>query len=481
MKLEVLEKLQVRHSANSSNDIFETQVQPITNFLAKKQRLFEICYLLLNTQYWSYTPLQVLVSWTLGAILEDEWSWTNLSQKIPENKFKGFFSKNQTKDKKFFTKNDGLIIQLQEEEFNRQYEPVYIYTDVTKSYLQESIDSLPQGYKINYVTKNCEKWLGWEQRELISQSVNKLIPLPFKSYHDEYMSSKRLNGSVLMAKSVRQIFCETKNSGIEPVYFGLRLSYSIDQGIQFIAMIYFEKIKKQYRRQKLMISIDHDGNIIQSNPLIKQYIHKNLKIIEQVPKIEEILQEFDYINSLKTTKDKLEQILDSSSKQEKTNEIIDVPYQIMQSLQTYLLYSPDFKRYELQKNKVSPLREKLQKKAQILLTNIKTAEKVLFELNVYYFVQKNKIEGRLLIFDRSKEDFENVELRPMEFSLTKNKKDKTNRWRNWEDQVYSDMKLEELRQPRMIEDGRVYFINNSYFKIKEVKTANQRNKQDTEV
>jgi hypothetical protein len=106
------------------------------------------------------------------------------------------------------------------------------------------------------------------------------------------------------------------------------------------------------------------------------------------------------------------------------------------------------------------------------LTNIKTAEKVLFELNVYYFVQKNKIEGRLLIFDRSKEDFENVELRPMEFSLTKNKKDKTNRWRNWEDQVYSDMKLEELRQPRMIEDDRVYFINNSYFKIKEVKTAN---------
>ena len=63
-----------------------------------------------------------------------------------------------------------------------------------------------------------------------------------------------------------------------------------------------------------MISIDHDGNIIQSNPLIKQYIHKNLKIINQVPKIEKILQEFDYINSLKTTKDKLEQILDSSSK-----------------------------------------------------------------------------------------------------------------------------------------------------------------------
>ena len=73
-------KLKILNSISEPTKLinFKEQLRYITNFMAKKHQLFKICKLLKKTEYWTYNPLQMVITWTIGPILEDEWTWCNL-------------------------------------------------------------------------------------------------------------------------------------------------------------------------------------------------------------------------------------------------------------------------------------------------------------------------------------------------------------------------------------------------------------------
>jgi PAS domain S-box-containing protein len=248
--------------------------------------------------------------------MEDEWSWSNLIKSIFKSKFKGFFAlESQSKLKIFKTKVGSLG---EEWEFKRDYDPVFLYVDTEKTaevkqntteknkgkkgfntQKESARDEYPSCFKINYVTKNCIQWLGWESRDLINKNITTIIPQPFKNFHDQYMDTSNLNGSILMHKSVRPIVCEQKDGSLYPVEIGIRLGMSIDHGFQFIAVMNFIISNKIAFSDDLVLSIDDKGKIIQCSKSTNNYLTKITPIDQQLTILHSILPQFDYITALK--------------------------------------------------------------------------------------------------------------------------------------------------------------------------------------
>jgi PAS domain S-box-containing protein len=166
------------------------------------------------------------------------------------------------------------IGELGEEwEFKRDYDPVFIYVDTSKTKIFRRIpikggaikstvrdmNKAKRGFKINYVTKNSFEWLGWESKDLQGQNVNAIIPQPFKGFHENYMEVKNINGSILMHKSVRPIVCELKDGSLYPVEIGIRLAMSLDHGFQFIGVLNFLQASKNSSSEDIVLSLDKKG------------------------------------------------------------------------------------------------------------------------------------------------------------------------------------------------------------------------------
>ena len=139
IKVLILEGINDANSTIGVND----QLKYITNFMVKKRELFKICSLLKKTEYWGYTPLQVLLTWMMGAILEDEWTWSNLLNEMIRKKLYTFNSYSQFKDITNYKKR--ATGKLEDEIlFQKDYEAVYIKIDTMMSEITKKLTELEQ-------------------------------------------------------------------------------------------------------------------------------------------------------------------------------------------------------------------------------------------------------------------------------------------------------------------------------------------------
>ena len=95
-----------------------------------------------------------------------------------------------------------------------------------------------------------------------------------------------------MHRQVRYIICENKEGYLLPIYLGVRLAWSIEKGLTYMAALYFEK---NADKQPIIMNLDQNGSIIQSNRQADRYLTRSKNLHDIVDNSAKIVKDFDFI------------------------------------------------------------------------------------------------------------------------------------------------------------------------------------------
>jgi hypothetical protein len=153
------------------------------------------------------------------------------------------------------------------------------------------------------------------------------------------------------------------------------------------------------------LSLDKEGNVVQSSAKTRYYLDETKNIKEQVFELRKILPKFDIITNLKNNSQELANIMHIGLYQLATDNSLDVPPQVLDPLQQYLLYSSDFKKNRVQKMDATTAQYQMQKKAHISMFNKDSESNNTFQVTISDFWYKNRVAGRFVVFHRSIDEY----------------------------------------------------------------------------
>ena len=93
--------------------------------------------------------------------------------------------------------------------------------------------------------------------DLIGKDLALILPEPIRSFHPSLFNYSNTSGKLFMAKDTRKVHCVDSEDYLIPVEIGLRFNISIENGLEYIGVIYFDLVETPNRT----LMADLDGNV----------------------------------------------------------------------------------------------------------------------------------------------------------------------------------------------------------------------------
>ena len=93
--------------------------------------------------------------------------------------------------------------------------------------------------------------------DLIGKDLALILPEPIRSFHPALFKFSNTSGKLLMAKDTRKVHCIDIEEYLIPVEVGLRFNINIDNGLEYIGMLYFDLVETPNRT----LMADLAGNV----------------------------------------------------------------------------------------------------------------------------------------------------------------------------------------------------------------------------
>lgn len=124
--------------------------------------------------------------------------------------------------------------------------------------------------KIVYSTASFLPLLGWGSCDLLGNPIEAVVPNPIKKIHHKLFSAEVLSGKMLMKKSLRSLYVECKNGYIKKTKIGIRLNHNINNGLEFIGSLNFDRGIDT----DMILLLDKDGNICAITSNLSEHCHR---------------------------------------------------------------------------------------------------------------------------------------------------------------------------------------------------------------
>ena len=90
---------------------------------------------------------------------------------------------------------------------------------------------------IQYISQSLVTMLGYSHSELLTQKVDKIIPITIAQFHNRYMRRFESHGNSTIFHAMRRMFAKHTNGHIIPVYLLVKPIFSIEKGMQYLGML----------------------------------------------------------------------------------------------------------------------------------------------------------------------------------------------------------------------------------------------------
>ena len=130
--------------------------------------------------------------------------------------------------------------------------------------------------EIKYISSNCEEFLNYKQKDLISQKLNILIPEPIASCHETYLKKYLETGYTTKIDVIQNSILLRKHD--DPIFVSLFVKYYPSLSNE----IYFTGVFSKSELKNALIIIDKQFNINYIASLISNELNFNLNIFKKL-------------------------------------------------------------------------------------------------------------------------------------------------------------------------------------------------------